>query len=144
MHKDALELKEISLIIERRLEEATAKYVVEEYISSDVDTIRITKDELIDNKYIDEIYDLKDNTECDAYVIVSSLSTLAKFDAVLTCSNYVGKEEIDTSLIQVVIDLAGGYSNQTFDARYPVDSIVVLKEPIRDGYIFKGWTNSFE
>lgn len=79
--------------IERRLEEAAGKYIVEKYVSSESETIQITKDELIDAKYIDEVYDLKDNSECEAYVNVSNLSGIAEFQVVLTCSNYVTDTE---------------------------------------------------
>ena len=74
--------------IERRLEEAAAKYLTENYVDSSLSSVRIEKNQLIDGKYIDEIYDLKDNSVCDAYVMVSNLNKVATFNPVLTCSNY--------------------------------------------------------
>lgn len=74
--------------IERRLEEAAAKYITNEYIDSSIDSVTITKEELIDTGYIKEIYDLKDNSVCNASVVVNNLNDIAKFNAVLDCSSY--------------------------------------------------------
>jgi len=79
--------------IERRLEEAAAKYIVNEYIDSTVNTISITKEDLINAKYIGEIYDLKDNSICDAYVEVTSLQNVPEFNAILDCSTYKTVED---------------------------------------------------
>ena len=76
------------LEIERRLEEAAAKYIVDEYIDTSTTSIVITKEELIDKGYIKEVYDLKDNSICDATVEVSNLDSLAKFKVTLNCSSY--------------------------------------------------------
>ena len=72
--------------IEQRLEEAAGKYIIENYVGSN--NVTITKQQLIDGKYIGEIYDLKDNTVCDASVAVSNLQGIANFSVSLTCSNY--------------------------------------------------------
>lgn len=74
--------------IERRLEEAAGKYITENYIDSSVNEITITKDDLINNNYIDEIYDLKDGSVCSASVFVTNLDKIASFKANLDCSNY--------------------------------------------------------
>lgn len=74
--------------IEKRLEEAAAKYIHEEYISSDATNITITKQNLIDAKYIDEIYDLKDNSVCSATVDVNNINSNPTFHVNLNCSNY--------------------------------------------------------
>lgn len=74
--------------MERRLEEAAAKYVTENYVDSSVTELVITKEQLIASKYIDEIYDLKDKSICGANVIVSNLDTNPTFTANLECSNY--------------------------------------------------------
>jgi len=72
--------------IERRLEEAAAKYITQEYVGTN--SVTITKDELIQKGYIEEIYDLKDKTECEASVIVSDLSGVTQFYVTLNCPNY--------------------------------------------------------
>lgn len=74
--------------IERRLEEAAAKYVVNEYIATSTDNIRIELEELIELGYVEKVYDLNDNSECDAYVEVSNLMGVAEFKAYLDCSSY--------------------------------------------------------
>lgn len=74
--------------IERRLEEAAGKYIIENYTDSSLPFIKIEKNQLIEGKYIDEIYDLKDKSVCDAYVMVSNLNKTADFNAHLQCSSY--------------------------------------------------------
>lgn len=75
--------------IERRLEEASQKYVTEEYISSSLTSLTITKADLIDKKYIGEVYDLKDNSVCNATINVTNLDTNPTFKVHLTCRNYI-------------------------------------------------------
>jgi len=79
------------LEIERRLEEAAAKYITNEYIDSSVDSIIITKEELINKGYIKEVYDLKDNSVCDASIYAYNLNSVAEFNSILTCSSYETK-----------------------------------------------------
>lgn len=74
--------------IENRLIEASGKYIIDKYIDSSLDTITITKQELIDASLIDEIYDLKDKTICDATVVVSNLNSNIEYKVLLNCSNY--------------------------------------------------------
>ena len=85
--------------IEKRLEEAAAKYLVENYVSSNTEIVTITKEQLIEGKYIEEIYDLKDNSICDGYVYAYNLNSIAEFDIILTCSSYQSKGIIATSYI---------------------------------------------
>lgn len=73
--------------IERRLEEAAAKYIVEEYTGYS-SSITITKDDLINKKYIDEIYSLSDKSECDATVTVTNINTRPVFSVYLVCNDY--------------------------------------------------------
>ena len=74
--------------IEKRLEEAAAKYLAENYVDSRTETVRITKDQLIEGKYIGEIYDLKDKTVCDGYVNVDFITTIPEYKSFITCSSY--------------------------------------------------------
>lgn len=74
--------------IENRLIDAAGKYIVEEYIDNDTTSIIITKDQLIEKNYIGEIYDLNDNSICDASVEVRNLDKTATFTAHLSCANY--------------------------------------------------------
>ena len=53
------------LEIEKRLEEAASKYILNEYIDSKASSITITKEQLISEGYIEEVYDLKNNSEYD-------------------------------------------------------------------------------
>lgn len=75
--------------IEQRLEDAAKKYILNNYIDSDTDTITITKQQLIDANLIDEVYDLKDKTVCDASIIVSNINSNIEYKAMLNCSNYI-------------------------------------------------------
>lgn len=126
--------------IERRLEEAASKYIVEEYISYNSNTVTITKDELIAKKYIDDVYDLKDKTECDAYVVVSNLSGMADFDAVLDCSNYQSVPIDDNDdTIKLIVQLNGGIIDQQFDTTYQEGDVIELNAPIKTGIDFAGW-----
>ncbi len=75
--------------VERRLEEAAGKYILDEYIDTTQDSITITKAQLKEKKLIDEIYDFNDNSVCDAYVEVSNLRKSAEFKAYLSCANYI-------------------------------------------------------
>lgn len=74
--------------IETRLKEAAGKYVIEQTPVVENDTITITKEELISNHYISEIYDLTDGTVCSAYVEVTDVNTNGVYTAHLTCNNY--------------------------------------------------------
>lgn len=74
--------------IEHRLENAASKYILDKYIDSSIDTITITKEELIDAQLIEEVYDLKDKTVCDASIIVTNINTNIEYKAILNCSNY--------------------------------------------------------
>ena len=40
---------------------------------------------------------------------------------------------------EFVVNLNGGTSNQKFDSKYSGGSLIVLQQPTREGYIFKGW-----
>lgn len=74
--------------IERRLEEAAAKYILEQDIDISLNTVTITKEQLIEKKYIEEIRDLTDNSACSANVVVTDINTIPVFKAHLTCANY--------------------------------------------------------
>ncbi len=74
--------------IEQRLEEAAERYILNNYIDSNINTITITKQQLIDAALIDEVYDLKDKTVCDASIVVSNINTNIEYKAILDCSNY--------------------------------------------------------
>ena len=121
--------------IEKRLEEAAGKYVIENYVDSSLPFVRIDKEELINGKYIDEVYDLKDKSVCDAYVNVSNLSYVASFKAVLDCSNY------DTILTKVGLNvfLNGGTTTQTFETSYDIGTVITLQNPTKNGSNFIGW-----
>ena len=79
------------LEIERRLEEAASKYIVNEYIDSSVESVIITKEDLINTGYIKEIYDLKDKSVCDASIYAYNLNSMAEFNPILSCSSYETK-----------------------------------------------------
>lgn len=73
--------------IENRLKEAANKYLLNHYVSED--SITITKEQLIEEKLIGEVYDLKDNSVCSANVVVTNITANPNFEVSLTCSNYV-------------------------------------------------------
>lgn len=74
---------------EKRLVEAAIKYLNENYFEENVDSFSISKNTLIINGYIKEIYDLtdKDNV-CSAYVYVTSNLTSPQMKAYLNCESY--------------------------------------------------------
>ena len=74
--------------IEKQLEEAANKYIVENYIDTSLNSITLTKSQLMEKHYIDEILDLKDKTVCDASVLVTNLNATPNFTVQLNCSNY--------------------------------------------------------
>lgn len=120
--------------IERRLEEAAAKYLAENYADSSLSSVRIEKNQLIEGKYIDEIYDLKDKSVCDAYVMVSNLNNVASFKPILNCSNY-----ISSAVIKLDINLNQGTSSQEFASEYNTGEVITLETPTKLGYNFVGW-----
>ena len=73
--------------IENRLVEASNQYLINHYTKEE--TITITKEQLLEDKLIGEVYDLKDNSICDASIVVTNISANPNFDVMLTCSNYV-------------------------------------------------------
>jgi len=74
---------------ENRLVEAATKYINDNYIEDNIDNFSISKNILISNGYIKEIYDLSDkNNVCNAYVYVTSYLTSPKMKAYLSCSSY--------------------------------------------------------
>ncbi len=74
--------------IENRLKQAAQKYLVEEYVSSEGNSVTITKNDLVGKQYIGEIYDLKDKSVCNATINVTNLNTNPTYTVHLTCSNY--------------------------------------------------------
>ena len=120
--------------IERRLEEAAGKYIIENYTDSSLPFIKIEKNQLIEGKYIDEIYDLKDKSVCDAYVIVSDLNNVASFKPILNCSNY-----ISSAVIKLDVILNQGTSSQEFASEYNTGEVITLETPTKLGYNFAGW-----
>lgn len=74
---------------EKRLVEAATKYINDNYIEENVDSFSISKETLITNGYIKEIYDLSSkNDVCNAYVYVTSNLTSPKINAYLNCETY--------------------------------------------------------
>ncbi len=74
---------------ENRLVEAATKYINDNYIEDNIDNLSISKNTLISNGYIKEIYDLSDNKNvCNAYVYVTSYLTSPKIKAYLSCASY--------------------------------------------------------
>ena len=73
----------------KRLEEAAAKYILEQYIPSSTTSMTITSQMLYDANYIDKIKDI-DNSDkfCTATVNVTNMDTTPVFVAHLTCDNY--------------------------------------------------------
>lgn len=120
------------LEIEKRLEEAASKYILNEYIDSDTSSITITKEQLISEGYIEEIYDLKDNTICDAYVYVSKLDVSADFYVNVNCDSYVSEEKKTT----VIIYLNNG---DIISNKYIKGEIIDLETPIKENFMFVGW-----
>ena len=120
--------------IEKRLEEAAGKYIVENCIDSSLSSIIIEKNQLIGGKYIDEIYDLKDKSVCDAYVNVSNLNGIANFKTMLNCSNYISNIGI-----KLDVELNQGTSSQEFASEYNTGEIITLETPIKLGYSFIRW-----
>ena len=119
--------------IEARLEEAAAKYVSDNYVDSNESYIIIQKEQLIDGKYIGEIYDLKDHSVCDAYVTVSNLNGIVEFDAILSCPSYL------TDTVTLTVNLDEGNTKQQFLDSYKSGTEIRLEEPIKTGYLFEEW-----
>lgn len=97
--------------IERRLEEAAGKYIIENYTDSSLPFIKIEKNQLIEGKYIDEIYDLKDKSVCDAYVMVSNLNKTADFNVNLRCSSYKSMLKTTAHVEDLYYDIVKRSSN---------------------------------
>ena len=79
------------LEIEKRLKDAASKYILNEYIDSNISSMTITKEQLISAGYIEEVYDLKNNSVCDASVYVSNLDSLPEFYVNIECDSYVSE-----------------------------------------------------
>ena len=77
--------------MERRLEEAANKYIIQNYIDPASESITITKEQLINSNLIGEVYDLKDKSVCDASVLVTGLNSTPVYKANLNCANYVSE-----------------------------------------------------
>ena len=74
---------------EKRLEEAGLKYIQNKYISENESEIKITKQELINSNYIEEIYDINDKTKiCNAYVIINNINTIPVAKVYISCYKY--------------------------------------------------------
>ena len=74
---------------EKRLEEAGLKYIQNKYISENESEIKITKQELINSNYIEEIYDINDKTKiCNAYVIINNINTIPVAKEYISCDKY--------------------------------------------------------
>ena len=74
---------------EKRLEEAGLKYIQNKYISENESEIKITKQELINSNYIEEIYDINDKTKiCNAYVIINNINTIPVAKCYISCDKY--------------------------------------------------------
>ena len=74
---------------EKRLEEAGLKYIQNKYISENESEIKITKQELINSNYIEEIYDINDKTKiCNAYVIINNINTIPEAKGYISCDKY--------------------------------------------------------
>ena len=74
--------------VENRLVEAAGKYVIEQAPPVVDNTITITKEQLIEKRYISEIYDFTDGTVCSAYVVISNLDSNGIYTPHLSCNNY--------------------------------------------------------
>lgn len=77
--------------IEKRLEEAAAKYILDNYVDSSTTSMTITDTMLIDGNYIDAIEPLGkyiSSRYCSATVDVTNLNTTPIFTAHLTCDDY--------------------------------------------------------
>lgn len=74
---------------EKRLEEAGLKYIQNKYISENESEIKITKQELINSNYIEEIYDINDKKKiCNAYVIINNINTIPVAKGYISCDKY--------------------------------------------------------
>ena len=74
---------------EKILEEAGLKYIQNKYISENESEIKITKQELINSNYIEEIYDINDKTKiCNAYVIINNINTIPVAKGYISCDKY--------------------------------------------------------
>lgn len=74
---------------EKRLEEAGLKYIHNKYITENESEIKITKQELINSNYIEEIYDINDKTKiCNAYVIINNINTIPVAKGYISCDKY--------------------------------------------------------
>ena len=75
---------------ENKLVEVSEEYLSDNYNENTGSEIIITKDQLINGGYIEEIYDLK-NTEsiCNGYVSVTNYNTTPIYKAYISCEGYV-------------------------------------------------------
>ena len=78
------------LEIKSRLKEAAMKYLNDQYVDTTSGSIVVTKSQLVENKYIDEIHDLKDNSVCDATITITNLDANPVYNVSLSCANFSG------------------------------------------------------
>lgn len=75
-------------VLEKKVEEAAVKYTNKINIDNDT-SLTITIKKLQNEKYLQDIYDLKNqNRKCSGYVIISKKNNKINYDPYLNCYNY--------------------------------------------------------
>jgi len=117
---------------ERTMEEAALKYINEVYTNSN--TITITKEQLINAGYIDEIYDLKNKREvCEGYVEIYNLNNNPRTISFLDCSSY------KTKIVNLTVNLDEGTIKNNISGNYKKGTKIKLENPIKENYEFLKW-----
>jgi uncharacterized protein YpmB len=76
--------------LEEKLVDASKKYVDANFLyPQDKDELKVTKEELVDNQYLDELK--KDDNDCSGYVIVKLSNGVYTYKAYIKCPNYKTK-----------------------------------------------------
>ena len=88
---DIISTSKIKLYEEQeiRLEEATVKYLNDNYIAAISDTFVVQKTSIVTGGYTNEIYDLNDtDSVCSGYIEISNYDTTPTIKAYISCTNY--------------------------------------------------------
>lgn len=75
--------------LEYKLKNGTVKYINNYYNKEITEDVVITLKNLLDNKIITEIKDLKNDASCSGYTIIKYENELITYKPYLKCSNYI-------------------------------------------------------
>ena len=75
-------------VLEKKVEDSAVKYINKKGIENDT-TVTLTIKKLEQEKYLDNIYDLKDkNKKCSGYVIITKKNNNLSYVSYINCYNY--------------------------------------------------------